>query len=64
MKTIAFPSISTGAYGFPMERAAEIAIREIREFLKENPAMEKVILVCFGREAFDIYKNALAEPEA
>lgn len=64
VKTIAFPSISTGAYGFPMERAAEIALREIREFLTENPAMEKVILVCFGREAFDIYKNALAEPEA
>lgn len=58
IKSIAFPSISTGAYGFPMEQAAEIAVREVRSFLATNGLLEKVILVCFGRAASDIHRNA------
>ena len=58
-RTIAFPSISTGAYGFPMERAARIAVSEIKKFLERNSSMEKVVLVCFGRSAFDIHREAL-----
>jgi len=60
-RTIAFPSISTGAYGFPMDRAARIAVTEIKKFLERNSAMEKVLLVCFGKTAFDIHREAVAE---
>jgi O-acetyl-ADP-ribose deacetylase (regulator of RNase III) len=61
VRTIAFPSISTGAYGFPMEKAARIAVTEIRKFLERNGSMEKVVLVCFGKSAFDIHREAFAE---
>src|SRR5438128_800342 len=60
-RTIAFPSISTGAYGFPMERAARIAVAEIKKFLEQNSSLEKVVLVCFGQSAFDIYQEAVRE---
>ncbi len=59
--TVAFPSISTGAYGFPMERAARIAVTEVKNFLAKNDAVEKVSLVCFGRHAYDIHLAALKE---
>ena len=55
IRTIAFPSISTDAYGFPMERAARIALREIANFLQANPTFEKVTLVCFGKEAWQLH---------
>ncbi len=58
-RTIAFPSIGTGAYRFPLERASKIAVREIREFLGSHPDMEKVIIVCFGDEVFRAYEEAL-----
>ena len=61
IRTIAFPSISTGAYGFPMDRAAHIAVREAKKFLERNPAVERVLLVCFGRSAFQIHSQALNE---
>jgi O-acetyl-ADP-ribose deacetylase (regulator of RNase III) len=61
VRTIAFPSISTGAYGFPMHKAAQIAVAEITRFLEGNSSMEKVVLVCFGKSAFDIHRNAVAE---
>jgi O-acetyl-ADP-ribose deacetylase (regulator of RNase III) len=61
LKTIAFPSISTGAYGFPMDRAARIAIRETRAFLDTHAEIEKVLLVCFGADALRIHEEALAE---
>jgi len=61
IRTIAFPSISTGAYGFPMERAARIAVRETNGFLERNTSVERVRLVCFGKSAFQIYSQALDE---
>jgi len=61
VRSIAFPSISTGAYGFPLERAARIAVTELEKFLEQNSSLEKVVLVCFGRSAFDIYREALNE---
>jgi O-acetyl-ADP-ribose deacetylase (regulator of RNase III) len=60
-RTIAFPSISTGAYGFPMDKAARIAVAEIRRFLERNRSMEKVVLVCFGKSAFEVHREAVAE---
>ena len=61
VRTIAFPSISTGAYGFPLDKAARIAASEIEKFLERNGSMEKVVLVCFGKSAFDIHREALNE---
>ena len=61
IRTIAFPSISTGAYGFPMDRAARIAVRETKGFLERNTSVEKVRLVCFGKSAGEIHSQALAE---
>ena len=59
--TIAFPSISTGAYGFPMEPAARIAVRETQRALEHYQSLEKVVLVCFGRSAFEIHSEALRQ---
>ena len=60
IKTVAFPSISTGAYGFPMDRAARIAVRETKHFLEQNQSVEQVMLVCFGASALKIHQAALA----
>jgi O-acetyl-ADP-ribose deacetylase (regulator of RNase III) len=61
VRSLAFPSISTGAYGFPLERAARIAVRETAQALKQNPGLEMVRLVCFGRGSYEIYAQALKE---
>lgn len=62
IRTIAFPSISTGAYGFPMDRAARIAVRETKKFLEGSTSVERVMLVCFGKSAGEIHSQALNEP--
>jgi len=61
IRTIAFPSISTGAYGFPMERASRIAVAETKKFLEWNTTVETVTLVCFGRAAYEIHTAAVRE---
>lgn len=57
--SISFPSISTGVYRYPVEQAAEIAVREIMTFLKDNKDMEKVQMVCFDEATFRTYEKAL-----
>lgn len=57
LKTIAFPSISTGAYGFPIQKASKIALTRTIAFLTEFPEIEKVIFVCFSRSDYEIYLN-------
>lgn len=57
IKTIAFPSISTGAYRFPVERAALIAIYEIKRFLDTDSNIEKVSIVCFDDSTFQAYNE-------
>ena len=57
LRTVAFPSISTGAYGFPLERAARIAIRECLEFLGRQPDFGQIRLVCFGAQALAVYRT-------
>ena len=59
--TIAFPAISTGAYGFPMERAARIAVSEITPYIAEHAAIERVLLAVRGDTAGRIHAAALAE---
>lgn len=61
IRTIAFPAISTGIYGFPIDRAALIAIGEIKSFLERDTSIEQVILVCFGSKAYDCYLSAMKE---
>jgi O-acetyl-ADP-ribose deacetylase (regulator of RNase III) len=56
-KTVAFPSISTGAYGFPLDRATEIALKETKEFLETNKTLETVTFVCFGEKALKTYEE-------
>jgi len=60
IKTIAFPSISTGVYRFPLERATEIALRETKKFLKGNDTIETVVFVCFGAEVTKTYQDIIA----
>ncbi len=60
LKTIAFPAISTGAYGFPLERATAIAVREVKAGLERYPEIEKVYFVCFSERARQAYEAALA----
>ncbi len=56
LKTIAFPSISTGAYKFPIRKAATTAVETVRRFLEENPdVLEKVIFVLFSKQDLEIY---------
>lgn len=57
ISTIAFPSISTGAYGFPFERAAKLAVNTIVEIINRNPTLLKIIFVCFSQNDFLIYKS-------
>jgi len=59
IKTIAFPAISTGIYHFPLERATEIAVKEVKELLKKNDSIEKVIFVCFDERTEEVYKSVL-----
>ena len=61
VRTIAFPSISTGAYGFPLDRAARIAVKEIAGAAKASGTLEKVVMVCFGDRAYASYLTALEE---
>ncbi|HOJ10224.1 MAG TPA: O-acetyl-ADP-ribose deacetylase [Clostridiales bacterium] len=61
VKTIAFPSISTGAYGFPVNRAARIAVNEIYNFLESNNSISRVFIVCFDNNTYESYMNAKSE---
>jgi O-acetyl-ADP-ribose deacetylase (regulator of RNase III) len=61
IKSIAFPSISTGAYGYPLEQAAEIALKTAIAYLKKNTDIELVRFVLFGQNALDVYKKLLGK---
>jgi len=61
VRTIAFPSISTGAYGYPIEKACRIAIAEVRRFLAGDATIERVIFVCFGEADRVEYQAAIGE---
>jgi O-acetyl-ADP-ribose deacetylase (regulator of RNase III) len=61
IRTIAFPSISTGAYGFPIDRAARVALTEIDRFLAGSDAIKRVILCAFSQSAYDSFVEAAGE---
>jgi O-acetyl-ADP-ribose deacetylase len=56
LRTLAFPAISCGIYGYPIEQAVEIAVRETRAELERSPKVEKVIFACFGDEVYEAYE--------
>jgi O-acetyl-ADP-ribose deacetylase (regulator of RNase III) len=58
-RSVAFPSISTGIFGFPLERAAPIAIREVRDALAGAAAPERVVFVCFDERTERVYRELL-----
>ena len=64
VKTIAFPSISTGVYRFPVDQAAKIAVGEILHVLNEDDSIEQVTIVCFDDKTKEYYVDALAELQA
>lgn len=57
--TIAFPAISTGIYGFPLDRATQIAVIEVKQFLSQETSIQQVRFVCFGEESYLCYRNAI-----
>jgi len=59
IKTIAFPSISTGVYRFPIEKAAAIAVKEVKNFIENDSSLEEIIFVCFDETTFKAYKIIL-----
>ena len=60
VQTIAFPAISTGVYGYPLEEAAQIAVSQVLECLNEMPSIKNVTFVLFGAKNYDIYKAILS----
>ena len=62
-KTVAFPSISTGVYHFPLARAARIAVTTILQYLSSHPELECISMVCFDAATLAAYQKALAETE-
>jgi O-acetyl-ADP-ribose deacetylase (regulator of RNase III) len=61
LASIAFPAISTGAYGFPLERAARVAMAAVLDALPDAPTIRRVIFVCHGKEAAAIYRRILSD---
>ncbi len=61
LTSIAFPSISTGVYRFPIEQACRIALREIRNFLQSPSTLQRVVIVCFSDTDLHFYQEAYPE---
>lgn len=62
LASIAFPSISTGVYGYPIEQAAEIAVRTVREFGEHPTTVRDVTFCCFSARDLAVYERVLARP--
>jgi O-acetyl-ADP-ribose deacetylase (regulator of RNase III) len=62
LKSIAFPAISCGAYGYPLEQAVKIAVRECAEFAAAHPLPESIIFACFDAATLAAYQTELARP--
>ena len=58
LKTVAFPSISTGAYGYPIEQASRIALATVKDFLESEDNLDRVVFVLFSREDLEAYMDA------
>ncbi|MDO4793076.1 MAG: O-acetyl-ADP-ribose deacetylase [Filifactor alocis] len=61
LTSIAFPAISTGIYGYPLEEATKIAVKTVKEESGSGEGPEQVVFYCFSKEAYDLYKELLEE---
>ncbi|MBM4331623.1 MAG: O-acetyl-ADP-ribose deacetylase [Deltaproteobacteria bacterium] len=61
LKSIAFPSISTGAYGYPLREAAPIALKTVADYLNSHEGIQTVRFILFGKEAYEAYEEALKD---
>jgi O-acetyl-ADP-ribose deacetylase (regulator of RNase III) len=61
LKTVAFPSISTGAYGYPIEDACRVALEAVKEFLEKEDNLDEVIFALFSESAFEVYADKAEE---
>ncbi len=61
LKSIAFPAISTGIFGYPIDRCAHIMLSTVIEYVKDETGLESVVFCLFGKEAFDVFKKAFRE---
>ncbi len=61
IKSISFPAISTGIFGFPIERCAKIMLRTIIDYLKGRTGLEKVVFCLFGRDSYEVFANQLKQ---
>ena len=59
LRSVAFPSLSTGAYGYPLEEAAELAVKTVVGFIQENPVFDRIGFNLFGHSAYQAYEKAL-----
>ena len=64
LRSVSFPAISCGTYGYPLDRAAAIAVRTIRSCLEQNAQVERVHVVCFDDNVYDAYWAILNEMAA
>ena len=63
VQSIAFPCISTGAYGYPTDFATETAVKTVRQFVETETSLKEVVFCCFSQQDFQLYQRALNEPE-
>jgi O-acetyl-ADP-ribose deacetylase (regulator of RNase III) len=61
VKSIAFPAISCGVYGYPLDQAARVALGEIKRFLETDTTLERLLVVCFMEDVYDAYWEILNE---
>jgi O-acetyl-ADP-ribose deacetylase (regulator of RNase III) len=59
VESVAFPNISTGVYGYPKDKAADVAVASVRETLSQTPGIKRVVFVCFDGENFSLYKKLI-----
>lgn len=59
LRTVAFPSISTGAYGYPIEKASRVAIEAVKRFLKTEEGLDEVVFVLFSERDLNVYLDAV-----
>ena len=62
LRTMAFPAISCGIFGYPLEQAVRVAVSEVRRFLETDESLERVIFVAFGPHVLEAYREALGGP--
>jgi len=57
LRTVAFPSISTGAYGYPIQKACQVALATVKDFLEKENKLDRVVFVLFSRQDYEVYEE-------